>query len=73
MYLIAISNWKRKLIYLMAMLIIIALVAVIVPQMLGFNATQTDSQPEDEEILTQPIKVQITPDMDDASEIKLTK
>lgn len=62
MYIIAISNWKRKVIYLIAFLLIITLVSIIVPQMLGFNVTQTDSQMEDEEMLTQPIKVQSIPD-----------
>ena len=65
MYLVAITNWKRKLIYLVAFLLIITLVATIVPQILGFNTVNTDSQSK-EETLTQPIKVQSTPGNEDS-------
>jgi len=64
MYLVAITNWKRKLIYLIALLLIITLVATIIPQILGFNAVNTDSESK-EDTLTQPIKVQSTPENED--------
>lgn len=61
MYFIAITNWKRKIIYLFALLLIVSLVSFIVPQMLGLNTTPTEGQPQEEEMLTQPIKVQGSP------------
>jgi len=53
----------------MALLLIITVVAIILPQVLGFNTVQTDGQAKDEEILTQPIKVQSTPNIDNSSQI----
>jgi len=73
MYVIAITHWKRKLIYLISLLIIVSLIAIIVPQILGINTVQTDSQPGEEEILTQPIKVQSTPNIDNSPEINPNK
>lgn len=73
MYFITITNWRRKLIYVISLILIIALVAFIVPLILGFNTTQTESQVKDDEILTQPIKVQSTPKLNNSSEIKLQK
>ncbi|NLT96524.1 MAG: hypothetical protein GXW85_13530 [Clostridia bacterium] len=70
MYIIAITNWKRKIIYFVALLLIIALVAFIVPQMLGINTTATDSEPQEEEMLTQPIKVQGPADETDSLNLK---
>ncbi|KJS82733.1 MAG: hypothetical protein JM58_14220 [Peptococcaceae bacterium BICA1-8] len=72
MYLVAITNWKRKLIYLVAFLLIITLVATIVPQILGFNTVNTDSQ-INEENLTQPIKVQSTPENEDSQMVNPQK
>lgn len=73
MYFITITNWRRKLIYVISLILIIALVAFIVPLILGFNTAQTESQVKDDEILTQPIKVQSTPKLNNSSEIKLQK
>ncbi|MGI6226376.1 MAG: hypothetical protein ACOYJ1_08995 [Peptococcales bacterium] len=69
MYFIAITNWKRKIIYLVAVLLIIALVGIIVPQILSFNTVETDSQINDDEVLTQPLKVQGSPDLNNPLEI----
>jgi hypothetical protein len=73
MYFIAITNWRKKLVYFFAFLIIIASVFFIVPQMLGLNTTSTNSEPQEEEILSQPIKVHSVPDGANSLEIELKK
>ncbi|MFZ5943435.1 MAG: hypothetical protein ACOYVD_04955 [Bacillota bacterium] len=58
MYLIAITNWKRKLVYLSALLLIVILLISIIPNLLQTDSVNTDSEPSEDDILNQPIKVQ---------------
>jgi len=61
MYLIAIKKWKRKLIYLISIIVLITLVLTLVPFLQANNLIKTNSSQEDEDILSQPIKVQSEP------------
>ncbi|MDK2822584.1 MAG: hypothetical protein PWQ67_2539 [Clostridia bacterium] len=64
MYLIAITKWKKKLVYLISLLIISTLLISLIPKILGQDTVKTDGSVKEEDILSQPIKVQSQPNME---------
>lgn len=64
MFIITVANWKRKLVFFFALLLIITLLFTIIPNILERNTATTNSEPNEDEILSQPIKVQVEPTND---------
>ncbi|NLW24289.1 MAG: hypothetical protein GXY91_03450 [Clostridia bacterium] len=60
MFFIAVTNWKRKVFFLFAVLIVLTLVLSLFP-LLTDSPVNSNIQSEDEDILSQPIKVQGEP------------
>jgi len=58
MFLVTITNWKKKFVFLAAFLLLLILVITLIPFFNTNNIVNTDSTPKDEDILNPPIKVQ---------------